>query len=145
MGARSVYFTDEMEDILKQFKETDPNFKLSDFVKKCMIEDSGFLTEDQIAAKITNLENDKAKADLEITHLKSIVPLAKKKAEELDEEQAERIDNAMEVLIRKKGAENFEDICLVHAKLTGLSTTELMRMADELSDKQMPERTWASI
>lgn len=145
MGARSVYFTDEMEDILKQFKEKDPDFKLSDFVKKCMIEDSSFLTEEEIAAKIKNLENDQAKAGLEITHLKGIIPMAKKKAEEIDEEQQEKIESAMEVINRKQGDENFENICLAHAKMTGLSTTELIRMANELSGKPIPEGTWSNI
>lgn len=140
MGARSVYFNEEMESILTGFKSANPDFNLTDFVKNAMKGDDTMLTEEQIEMKLKGLEYDRAQIDLEIDHLKRVIPLAKKNEEKLDEEKEKKIANALDVIIRHRESIKLENFASVHAKLTGMTSTELIKLADEKSEKDEEEK-----
>lgn len=140
MGARSVYFNDEMENILTGFKSADPDFNLTDFVKNAMKEDDTMLTKDQIEMKIKGLEFDKAKIEQEIIHLNRVIPLVEKNEKQLDEEKDKKVQSALDVIIRIRHDSTLEKYASVHSKLTGISSTELIRLADEKAEDEKEKK-----
>lgn len=142
MGARSVYFNDEMEALLTSFKETDPDFNLTDFVKSAMKGDDTMLTEEQINAKIKGLEYDRAQIDLEIEHLKSVIPFVRQNKVEEEKDKQAKIDGAVEVIINHiDNPVNLKKYAPIQSKLSGKTIPELYRLANEkiAADKKRQE------
>lgn len=143
MGARSIYFNEEMEAILKGFKDNDPNFNLTNHIKKYMESDNTMLTSTQLNIKIKVAENKRDEAIMELEHLNNIIPIIEKNREKEEEAKEEKIKNAIEVFINQKNHPNFNQYAKIHSKLTGLTTTKLMSMAkgeEERRDKEKKEK-----
>ena len=147
MGARSIYFTDEMENMLKDFKKADEDFSLSDLVKSAMLTNDR-LTVEQITVKMGKLQADRDEIDLQLAHLERVIPLAEKDKEDELLENSSKVLNALEVIIRNSNNPDFRDMLAIHAKMTGISGSKLIKMAEEkktedfikAEDKKMREK-----
>ena len=125
---------------LENMRENDPDFNFSAYVRGCLTEDTTMLSQEQIDLKIRVLELDREKLDIQIQHLKDCIPFVKKVDEAKEAEREGKIANALEILTRLKGETRRDDMAVVHAKMTGLSATQLIKMADEKEEENKAKK-----
>lgn len=132
MANKSIYLDEECMEILKGYKQADPNFKLSNYIQDKIKEDKEMLTPAQIDQKVKMAQIAIEDNKLKIETYKRIRPLAEARMDALkDTLQPKSIAIGILKRLISEGKEDFElvKIAKVHETMNGVDYKELIKEA----------------